>query len=388
MVKNKENQKPLVLIVDDVPKNLQVLGSILSKEEVDIAIATNGKQALERVKQRKPDLILLDVMMPELDGFETCKILKSKQETKEIPVIFLTAKAETEDVVKGFTIGAIDYVTKPFNSTELLARVNTHLELKRARDAEKKLMSELENRLFEIAEKNRKLEELDKVKNDFLGMAAHDLRNPISAINMLLSLVLDETSDNLREDQLELLEEIKHSGEFMYKLLNDLLDLTAIESGKLTLELFSQNYVEFLKHIIKLNRVLAQKKNIELDLKVEGEIGEIEFDRNKLTQVVNNFLSNAIKFSHSDTKVTVVVKKEENHIITKIIDQGQGIPEKELPEIFKEFHKTSVSSTAGEKSTGLGLAITKKIINGHKGSVAVESEVGKGSTFYFTLPQQ
>jgi len=366
--------------VDDVQKNIALLGNMLSDELYDIAISDNGRDALNILKEIKPDLILLDIMMPEMDGYEVCRVLKESPETEEIPVIFLTAKTETEDIVKGFKLGAVDYVTKPFNPTELLARVNTHLTLKLARDKERAHMEE-------IARKNKELEDLNKLKNDLLGMAAHDLRNPIAAINTIIYLILYGGDENLTEEQLELLKEIEYSGNFMLNLLNDLLDVAAIESGKLTLKRERGDYLEFLSQNIKVNRVLAGKKNIALDLKFDDNIPEVNFDKDKMSQVINNLISNAIKYSHPETKVTVEVKRKNGFLLTSIIDEGQGIPYEELQYVFKEFHKTSVQATADEKSTGLGLAITKKIVEGHGGKIGVESEVSRGSRFYFTLPE-
>jgi len=366
------NLKPLILIVDDVPKNLQVLAGMLVKKNYELAIATNGREALVRLEEISPDLILLDIMMPEMDGFETCRKLKENPSTAEIPVIFLTAKTDPEDILKGFELGGVDYVTKPFNSTELLARVHTHLELKRAREI--------------LIEKNKKLEELNKLKNKFLGIAAHDLRNPLGVIKYYVFCLLSYMNQNLTEKQISCIDKMGKTTEHMLKLLNNLLDISAIESGKLTLEFAPEDYRKFLESSMEDNGIIAEKKKISLHLKFEDNIPTINFDKNKLSQVINNLISNAIKYSHPDTEVTVEVIKEGDYILTKVIDQGQGIPSEELCTLFKEFQKTSVKSTAGEKSTGLGLAITKKIVEGHGGSVGVKSEVGKGSEFYFTLP--
>jgi DNA-binding response OmpR family regulator len=237
---NDEKTVPLILIVDDTRVNLQLLGKILMKVHYELAIANSGYEALDMVKEVKPDLILLDVMMPGIDGYDVCKALKSSPDTKDIPVIFLTAKSEKEDIVTGFDLGAVDYVTKPFNSAELLARVKTHLELKYARDL--------------LAKQNEKLKQLNDVKNEFLGMAAHDLRNPIGSITTTLSYILEYLNSNLSEKQVKFLRNIEKAGKYMNVLLNDLLDLTAIESGKLTLRLTEEDYINFLKENISLNQ--------------------------------------------------------------------------------------------------------------------------------------
>lgn len=382
-----KQKKPLILIVDDNSVSIRMLVHVLKKKDYELAISKNGSQALTMLEDIQPDLILLDIMMPDLDGFKVCRTLKDNPRTKEIPIIFLTAKEETEDLVQAFELGAVDYVTKPFNGLELLARVQTHLDLKFARDTQKELLIKLEEKLIEIKEKNEKLEELNKIKNEFLGMAAHDLRNPLGVIQVTSEyLLISDLNDNLSEEQIDLLREINTSSEYMRDMLNELLDITAIESGQLKLEIKVEDYITFLKHIIKLNKPLADRKEISLELDVNDIIPPMSFDRNKITQVLNNLITNAIKFSWPDTEITVEVRKEQDYIITGIIDQGQGIPSDEINNMFKPFQKTSVKATAGERSTGLGLAITKKIVEGHGGKISVESLVGKGTKFSFTLP--
>lgn len=369
---NIDEEKPLILIVDDIPTNLEILGNTLINGNYKVAIAENGQEAIDMLEYIHPDLILLDVMMPELNGFQVCEKLKKSEKTKDIPIIFLTARTETEDIVNGFQSGGVDYITKPFNSPELLARVHTHLELKKTQHL--------------MAGQNEELKHLNKLKDEFLGMAAHDMRNPLSTIEATSSLLLDISSERLTDQEIKFLQNIQKSAQYMNKLLNDLLDLRAIESGKLKLELNGENYINFLEENIKFNQVLADKKRISLHLKTEDNIPHISFDRNKLTQVMDNLISNAVKFSYGDTNVIVEVKRYNDSIVTSVIDEGQGIPENELSDIFKEFHKSSVKATDGEKSTRLGLAITKKILEGHGGNIGVESKTGKGSRFYFTLP--
>lgn len=172
----------------------------------------------------------------------------------------------------------------------------------------------------------------------------------------------------------------------MLELLNNLLDISKIESGKLELEMTKNNYPDFVKKNIEFNRFFATEKSISIDLVLPDDILPFDFDKNKIEQVLNNLISNAIKYSHPNTTIRIEVLKEKEFVVTKVIDQGQGIPENELPHVFKPFQKASTKPTAGEKSTGLGLAIVKKIVEGHQGKIGVESEVGKGSTFFFKLP--
>ena len=244
-----------------------------------------------------------------------------------------------------------------------------------------------ERKLAEEALKssNEQLRELNNQKNEFLGMAAHDLRNPIAVIQNA-SLVLSRySSENLSEKQRDFLKKIHDTSKFMLELLNNLLDISKIESGKLELEITKNNYLDFVRKNIEFNKFFATEKGISIDLVASDDISLVDFDKNKIEQVLNNLISNAIKYSHPNTLIRVEVQKEKDFVVTKVIDQGQGIQEDELPHVFEAFQKSSTKPTAGEKSTGLGLAIVKKIIEGHQGEIGVESEVGKGSTFFFKL---
>jgi signal transduction histidine kinase len=230
------------------------------------------------------------------------------------------------------------------------------------------------------------LRELNKQKNEFLGMAAHDLRNPIAVIQNASSVLSRYSSENLSEKQKEFLKKIYDTSKFMLELLNGLLDILKIESGKLELEISKNNYSDFVRKNIEFNRFFATEKDISIDSVLSDDIPLVDFDRNKIEQVLNNLISNAIKYSHPNTAIRIEVLRQQHFVVTKVIDQGQGIPENELPHVFKPFQKASTKPTAGEKSTGLGLAIVKKIVEGHQGTIGVESEVGKGSTFFFRLP--
>ena len=237
-----------------------------------------------------------------------------------------------------------------------------------------------------LRQSNVQLRELNNQKNEFLGMAAHDLRNPIAVIQNSSLILSRYSSENLSEKQKEFLKKIYDTSKFMLELLNSLLDISKIESGKLELEKTKNDYPEFVRRNIEFNRFFATEKNISIESALSDDIPPVDFDRNKIEQVLNNLISNAIKYSHPNTTIRIEVLKDKDFVVTKVIDQGQGIPENELPHVFKAFQKASAKPTAGEKSTGLGLAIVKKIVEGHQGIIGVESEVGKGSNFFFRLP--
>ncbi len=248
------------------------------------------------------------------------------------------------------------------------------------------LNNELNNLTRELQKKNIQLDQLNQLKNQFLGMAAHDLRNPISSILTFSEFVLESDNYKISDDLRKILELIKTSSDFMLKLLEELLDVVKIESGKLQLNYETVRIENFLRKNIELNALLAEKKQIKLVLNIPQTLPEIAIDPIKIEQVLNNLISNAIKFSFNDTTVTVSAFSTEQHVLISVSDEGQGIPENEIGKIFVPFSKISVKGTAGEKSAGLGLSIVKRIITGHLGRIWVESEVGKGSSFYFTLP--
>jgi PAS domain S-box-containing protein len=239
----------------------------------------------------------------------------------------------------------------------------------------------------EIAQKNAELAKLNELKNQLLGMAAHDLRNPLTVVNTASSFLLDDASRLLSEEKKhDFMRRINANGEFMLRLIDNLLDVAKIESGRLDLELATGDLCGLIEENLTMNRMLAEKKSIRLDFAPERGVPLFRFDRGKVEQVLNNLISNALKFSAPDTVVTVQASRVNGTVVVSVRDHGQGIPAEELDKLFKPFSKTSVRGTAGEKSTGLGLAICRKIVEGHHGRIWAESEPGKGSTFSFVLP--
>jgi PAS domain S-box-containing protein len=239
----------------------------------------------------------------------------------------------------------------------------------------------------EIAQKNAELAKLNELKNQLLGMAAHDLRNPLTVVNTASSFLLDDASRLLSEEKKhDFMRRINANGEFMLRLIDNLLDVAKIESGRLDLELATGDLCGLIEENLTMNRMLAEKKSIRLDFAPERGVPLFRFDRGKVEQVLNNLISNALKFSEPDTVVTVQASRVNGTVVVSVRDHGQGIPAEELDKLFKPFSKTSVRGTAGEKSTGLGLAICRKIVEGHHGRIWAESEPGKGSTFSFALP--
>jgi signal transduction histidine kinase len=248
------------------------------------------------------------------------------------------------------------------------------------------LNNELNNLTRELQKKNIQLDQLNNLKNEFLGMAAHDLRNPLSSIIMYSEFVLDSDDIYISDDLRKIIDVIYTSSEFMLRMLEELLDVVKIESGKLQLNFEKVQLETLLKKNIGINALIGAKKEIKLVLNIPQALPEITIDPIKIEQVLNNLISNAIKYSPKQTTVTVNVLSIGQQVLISVQDEGLGIPANELQKVFAPFSKISVQGTAGEKSTGLGLSIVKRIVTGHQGRIWVESEVGKGSTFYFTLP--
>ncbi len=366
-------RKPKIFIVDDIMKNLQVIGGILMEESFDIAMATNGTQALNMVKNIMPDLILLDVMMPDMNGYQVCEKLKSDPELAHIPVIFLTAKSDTEDIIQGFKIGGVDYITKPFKKEELLVRIKTHIDLKFATDT--------------IRRQNAELTKLNEEKNEFLGIAAHDLKNPLSAIMGLSELMLREDMEFGIDDMKEFTNDINTSAVQMFRLVTDLLDVNAIEQGKINLLLENFPLANVVEDCYKNYQKRASDKSINLIFDNQVADTNCFADSAKVGQVIDNLVSNAIKFSPYDKNIYLSVIDGEEYLIVEVKDEGPGISEEDQKKMFTKFQKLSARPTGNENSTGLGLSIVKRLVEEMKGTIEVKSELGKGAAFLLALPK-
>ena len=367
----QDEEKKKILIVDDIPSNIQILAEAMRKD-YQIIFATKGEEALKIAKADQPPyLILLDIMLPDIDGYTVCRHLKNENKTRDIPIIFITAKSEETDETKGFEYGGVDYIIKPFSIPIVKARVQTHLELKKRRD----MLKEMEDRL----------EQLNQTKNKFLGIAAHDLRSPLGSVRGFSRLLIEELDGQLSSDQQEFLDIISQQSKHMLALVDDLLDVAVIESGKLDLRIRKDSVIEMVEKRIRLFQHKINKKGIDITTHFDN-IPIIAFDRTRIAQVMDNLLSNAVKFSPESGKIIVQVLKLEDRIRIDVIDEGPGIPLEHQPHIFGAFQKFRKKHAGSEKSTGLGLSIVKRIVEAHDGNIRVLSEPGKGTTMSFTLP--
>jgi two-component system, sensor histidine kinase and response regulator len=357
--------KSRILVVDDISKNLQVVGTMLRNEGYEVMPAGSGAQALERVSVRLPDLILLDLMMPEMDGLETCHRLKADPLTRQIPVIFLTASNEMEHLVKGFELGAVDYVTKPFNPPELLARVRTHLELKHAR---------------------QRLREMNDEKNEFMGIAAHDLRNPLSAIKGYSEMMIEDARALQHRELEENGRRVLDAASRMAEMVQNLLDANRIERGEMTVILAPTELGSILSGVIENQRPRAAAKQQTIHLQKEAAPVTVLVDKTVMVQVLENLLSNAVKYSPLGKNIQVRLDKVAEAIRVAVQDEGPGLSAEDQKKLFGKFARLSAKPTGGEHSTGLGLSIVKKMVEAMNGRVWCESELGRGATFTVEFP--
>jgi two-component system, sensor histidine kinase and response regulator len=364
-----------ILVVDDDRLNIRILSSILKKEGFQVAEASSGEQALEVYAKFLPNLVLLDVVMPGIDGFETCRQLNSKYHEQCAPVIFITAKSASDDIIEGLEAGCVDYLPKPFKDKEVLARIRSHLQ--------NQILLERQQRLVE------RLNKADASKNRLLGMAAHDLRNPLASVRGFAGFLREGVGGPLVPVQLDLVNMIHDASQSMLDVVNELLDVATIESGELKLRLERYSLADLVAKAVKFTNIQAARKKTRVEL-VNPEVSPVMMiDIAKMRQVIDNLLSNAVKYSPPGATIRALINDEsqQNSCGFSVQDQGPGIPEGERDKLFKDFSCLSTRPTAGEKSTGLGLAICRKIVEAHHGSIHVENLQSGGCEFSVSLPR-
>jgi signal transduction histidine kinase len=337
-----------ILIVDDLINNIKICASTLKENGYAIYIAQSGMNALNILEKVSPDLILLDVLMPEMDGYETCKQIKEKDQLKDIPVIFLTAKTEPEDILKGFESGGVDYITKPFNSMELLARVKTHISLKQSKDT---------------------IEKISQERKELIHILCHDLKNPLGAIKTFSDLILYEDAPD------SYLNDINAAAKIGLELIDLIRDIEKVEDKSISLEPVSMKQsimasIDSLKHKFdKKNIRLNIDDNIPEELYVWAEPISIIYS------VLNNLLTNALKFSYPNNPIEIKCKVENESVVKlSIKDVGIGIPEKLKGIIFCVNQNTSRIGTDGEEGTGFGMPLVKKFMLAYGGDITLLSQ--------------
>lgn len=360
-----------VLLVDDTLDNLRLLSSILSDQGYKVRSVIRGSMALTAVQASPPELILLDITMPEMSGYEVCQRLKQDPKTAEIPVIFISALDDIVDKVKAFGVGGIDYISKPFHLEEVLARVNTHITLGRQRQALQQQKQEIAN--------------LSQLKDRLLSTVSHDLKSPLTVILGLSKLMQATLELGDLTQQREMLARIQASGEKMLNLVTDLLDLSRIEEG-MQLQLEPIDLVTLIQHQVLAIEFSARQKQISIRVLLPDQPLRVQADTRRIEQVLGNLLSNAIKYTPSQGQITISTEVTPPWVKVHVQDTGFGIPANALERIFDRFYRVDLPQHQQETGTGLGLAIAKEIMTQHKGDLTVSSKLGQGSTFTLALP--
>ena len=371
---------PLILIIDDDPQSLRLLNHALSEAGFRVAVANGGDVAFKVLAKRLPDLILCDVIMPEIDGYEVCRRLKAEPDHRDIPLIFLTSRTDPDDLLAGFEAGAVDYVTKPFSSGELLARVRTHTELKRARDT-------ILDYAHQLEALNGQLKTMNTEKNHILGIVAHDLKNPLTTIMMSAEMVEERVHKVTPASLTEYMQMIRRNVDRIRTIITNLLDASRIDSGKLAVDFKPFELCEFATRLVEQYRDKATRKQISLNLELPSELIQVVSDENLLYQIADNLLSNALKYSPSERQVCFAISADAEHFQLVVRDQGPGFSRQDQLSMFQKFTRLSAQPTAGESSTGLGLSIVKRLTELLEGQIDCQSESGQGAIFTVSLPR-
>jgi two-component system sensor histidine kinase/response regulator len=359
--------RPSILAVDDTPENLRLLNGVLSSNGYEVRPVTSGRMALQSAERSAPDLVLLDVSMPEMDGYEVCERLKAHETLRDIPVIFLTANVETEAKLRGFEAGGVDYIAKPFQVAEVLARVRVHVSLVRARQ--------------ELARNYEQLRALEKLRDDLVHMVVHDMRSPLLGILMHLSALRKRLTD--REDLIPSVDAVMRSSRNLSKMTNELLDISRMEEGKMNLQPEACD----LSALVREVTTAFDDGSRRLEIDCRESIG-VECDSGLIRRVLENLVSNGLKHTPAGTVVEVSAVPGELVARLCIRDRGNGVPAEARERIFEKFGAIPTEAGREYHSAGLGLAFCKLVIHAHGGRIGVNSRDGGGSEFWFELPSR
>jgi two-component system sensor histidine kinase/response regulator len=373
-----------VLVVDDNPTNLSVLVNLLRDVGLRVLVATDGESAIEQITYIKPDLILLDVMMPGIDGFETCQRLKANSETVKIPIIFMTALSETVDKVRGLSLGAVDYVTKPFEHEEVLVRIRTHLTIAKQRQTIESQNLDLQ---AEIAERKRAEESL----TIFLHAVSHDLRNPVTGLIMVLDNLAKTTSSSESNILLSrtTLERMQQSGDRQLALINSLLESHVNDVHGIIIHPQPVVISQVIQSAIDDLQPLLDKEETEINLQVSLDLPLVLVDEAHVCRVFQNLIANAIKHNPPNLKLTISADiSDAKTMLCTVADNGAGMTSAQSENLFELYAQGKDHSRLNRRSLslGLGLYICRQIVQAHGGAIGVVSEPNIGSQFWFTLP--
>lgn len=362
-----------LLVVDDVQTNVLLLKALLGKEGYGILVANNGQEALEVIRNENPDLILLDVMMPGMDGFKVAERLKSEEFRCEIPIIFLTALDDTQSIVNGFKLGVGDFISKPFRKEELMVRIKHQLSLVAARRI--------------IEEKNEELRKTIAGRDKMYSVIAHDLRSPMASMKMLLNtIMMSVEKDKIDPDIFDMLEMSNKTSEEVFSLLDNLLKWTKSQLGKLTVIPQKLDISGLADGVVEVMNSVAEVKHIKL-IRTDHESFFVYVDIEMIKSILRNLISNAVKFSNLDSEIKVGIKAEDGKVIVSVTDSGKGIKKEDQHKLLKDSTHFTTYGTNSEEGSGLGLLLCRDFARKNGGELWFESEENLGSVFSFSLPQ-
>ena len=360
-----------ILVVDDTPANLQVLVGMLKERGHRVRPVLEGRLALRAAKAEVPDLVLLDINMPDMNGFEVCEQLKADPKLADTPVIFISGNNETADKVRAFSVGGVDYVTKPFHMAEVEARVATHLELRRKRR--------------ELQESYEALRRLESLRDSLVHMVVHDLRSPLAAISACLEVIKWDAEEQHRRELASDVETALHATRTIIRLVNSVLDVSKMEGTQMRLQFAPSDIAAVARESVDELESLVGTRLLVRDWPDEPVMALV--DRDVVARVMQNLLGNALKFTPSAGSITVAVEANDDMVRVAVSDTGPGIPREYRERVFEKFGQVEAASHGQKFSTGLGLTFCRLAVEAHGGRIGVDSEVGHGSTFWFVLPR-
>ncbi|HAV64781.1 MAG TPA: hybrid sensor histidine kinase/response regulator [Verrucomicrobiales bacterium] len=372
-----------VLVVDDIAPNRNLLRQTLEPRGYEVLLASNGLMALKVVERTQPDVILMDVNMPDMDGYEACRQLKSQADLATIPVIFITANDDPESLVRGFEAGGVDYIAKPFKEQEVLMRVETHVKIHMLTQALSDKNTELEAEVKRRKAAEDKANEANEAKSRFLSFISHEMRSPLNAIIGFSEELCDSLDQN--GEQLEDAESIERSGKHLLGLINNLLDLSRIEAGKMPIHPEDFEPAELVRQLCHDAAPLVKAGDNQLVVESNGQVGTVHSDATKLKQVLLNLISNAGKFTKSGEIKVVLSRQGTDSVRIDVRDSGIGMSPDELGRLFQAYNQASRKTSKRYGGTGLGLVISRQYCRLLGGDLTATSQPGTGSVFTVTI---
>lgn len=393
ITESTESVQPRILIVEDDPATVELMKAQLHGQGYSVDSVHDGEQALSRVSETIPDLLLLDIMLPKKSGFEVCKELKSHSSTKSIPVIMVTALKDMESRVKGMAVGADDFLSRPVDKSELVARVRSLLrisslneELTRESQTARQSGEKLQMQQRVLKSMSTQLMQASHLKYEFIVSMSHALRTPLNVIIGFSEMLQDGLVGDLNEKQTKYIENIRESGRELQQLIANIVDVFKIDTGKVPLETTEFMLKEIIDSVIAGYESTARAKRIKITTEVAREVSRICADPQKLSTIFDNLLSNAFNFTPSGGKVAVTAEECEGEARICVADSGSGLSPEDCERVFSEFYKSSDRAASAGSGSGLGLAISRKLVLMHGGSIWAESDKSSGTRFIFTLP--